>query len=350
MSLSPYRLAIIGFGVVGQNLVKLINIKHKELEASYGVNFQIVSITTRTRGGLYHPDGLNLKQLSQVAKQNNLTNYPVTPGLITNWDAKQIAINSNAHALIEVSPTNLDNGQPAIDHCQLAMENGKSVSTANKGPLSLAFNKLAQLAHQKQVGFAFESTVMAGTPAIGGASLLKGNKILNIQGIFNGTTNYILTQMENGNTFEQALTQAQTLGYAEADPSNDVEGYDTAAKVVILANVLLGASLTLSQINITGITHLTPTDIQTAQKQGKRWKLIGTVERQDEQIVGRVAPQMLPITNPLANVTEANNAITYQTDLLGPITLVGAGAGGQETAAGILADIISLAKQYPPNN
>jgi homoserine dehydrogenase len=172
---------------------------------------------------------------------------------------------------------------------------------------------------------------------------MKGCYISEVRGIFNGTTNYILTKMEEGATFTDALAEAQRLGYAEADPSGDVDGHDAAAKVVILANTLMRASLKLQQVTTTGIGQLTAENIAEAKAQGKCWKLIGRVQRTNGEIIASVTPEMISITDPLAQVKNATNAITYQTDLLGPITLIGAGAGGKETAAGILADIITIA-------
>ncbi len=344
---TPHRLGLIGFGVVGQALAQVIANKSAALEEKYGLVLQIVAVATRSRGTLYHPDGLDIETLLKVMQEGgNLAAYPEASGLIRGWDGRQIAAASNADTIVELSYTDLQTGQPASDHCRAAFENGKNVSTANKGPLALAYPELAELAQRQGVGFAFESTVMAGTPAIRGGELLKGNDISEISGIFNGTTNFILTQMEaQGASFAAALAEAQQLGYAEADPAGDVEGHDAAAKVVILANVLMGARLSLDQVATTGISHLTAGDIATAQAQGKRWKLIGRVRRQGGQISASVAPETLPLANPLANVGGATNAITYHADLLGPITLIGAGAGGKETAAGILADILTMANK-----
>jgi len=345
MTLSRHRLALIGFGVVGQAVAAAIQNKADQFAAQFGQELQLIAVTTRSRGGVYHPDGLDIGELLTIGEKSGaLSDYPTSPGLQRDWDGLRLAAESNADTVIELSYTDLKTGQPAIDHCRAAFQNGKNVSTANKGPLALAYPELAALAKQHGVGFGFESTVMAGTPAMRGGELLKrGTTISAVSGIFNGTTNFILTQMEaNKASFADALAEAQQLGYAEADPSGDVEGHDAAAKVVILANVLLGANISLAQVQTNGITSLTADDIAAAAAQGKRWKLLGQAGREGDQIRASVAPEMLPISDPLANVGGATNAITYQTDLLGPITLVGAGAGGPETAAGILADVLSL--------
>ena len=342
---TPHRLALVGFGVVGQALAEVMQHKSSELEQQYGLKLQLVAVATRSRGSLYHPAGLDVKLLRQaIQKSGDLNAYPETPGLRRGWDGRRLAQESNADTLVEVSPTNLQTGQPALDHCRAALQNRKHVVTANKGPLVLAYRELAELAHHYRAGFGFESTVMAGTPALRGGQIMKGNAISQISGILNGTTNFILTRMEADQvSFAGALAEAQRLGYAEADPSGDVEGRDAAAKVVILANVLMGVDLTLSQVATTGIGQLTAADIAAAQAQGKRWKLIGWVRRENGRLQASVAPAMLPLSDPLANVNGATNAITYQTDLLGAVTLIGPGAGGKETAAGLLADILTIA-------
>ena len=184
---------------------------------------------------------------------------------------------------------------------------------------------------------------MSGTPALRMPLVsLAGNTITEVRGIFNGTTNYILTKMEEGMSYNNALKQAQELGYAEADPTADVEGYDALGKVVILANVIMDAPLTKNDVSCKGISHLTLNDIETAKAQGKRWKLLARCKKEDNTVVGSVAPEMVPLDDPLAAIMGATNAITYECDLAGPITLVGAGAGKVETGFSILIDLINI--------
>jgi homoserine dehydrogenase len=184
---------------------------------------------------------------------------------------------------------------------------------------------------------------MSGTPSLRmGLELLAAANVTRIQGIINGTTNYILTQMEGGLTYAAALEQAQSLGYAEADPTGDVEGYDAAGKAVILANLLLGASLTMNDVERCGITGLTSHDIASAKADGQRWKLIAGIERKDSTVTASVAPTRLPINHPLASVSGATNALTFTTDLLGDVTLIGPGAGRMETGYAILCDLLAI--------
>lgn len=188
---------------------------------------------------------------------------------------------------------------------------------------------------------------MSGTPALRlPLTTLAGNNISEMRGILNGTTNYILTRMEDGLSYEDALREAQQRGYAEADPTNDVEGYDARGKVVILANVVMGVPLRQDEVACQGISHMTAADISRAAE-GKRWKLLARVRRDGRDVAARVAPEMIPLTDPLAGVAGATNAITYECDLLGPVTLVGAGAGRLETGFALLIDVITIMRGQP---
>src|SRR5262249_35358854 len=173
---------------------------------------------------------------------------------------------------------------------------------------------------------------------------LQGCIISGARGILNGTTNYILTKMEGGATYGDALAEAQQAGYAEADPTGDVEGFDAAGKVVDLPDTIFSASLGMADVDRKGITELTPTDIEMARAAGERWKLIAQIKRDGQRVIASVKPTRLPLSDPLAGVGGATNAITYDTDLLGPITLIGPGAGRRETGFAILSDLIELAR------
>ncbi len=184
---------------------------------------------------------------------------------------------------------------------------------------------------------------MSGTPTLAlGMNMLAAAGVTRVQGILNGTTNYILGEMENGADYADALKDAQAKGYAEADPAGDVDGHDAAAKVVILANLVMGQSMTMEDVSCIGISGLTRAQIQSAQAENQRWKLIGTLENVNGQIQGSVKPVKLDATHPLYGVSAATNAITYSTDLLGDITLIGPGAGRIETGYAIIGDILSF--------
>ncbi len=339
-----HKLALIGFGTVGQGLAQILHDKGAALRQNLDFEAQIVAVCTRSRGSLYDPAGLDIGQLLDIMRTTGqLADYPDSPGLQRGWDNLQTIRESNADTIVEISYTNLTTGQPAIDHCRAAFESGKNVVTANKGPVALAYQQLSALATAKGVRFGIEGTVMSGTPSLRLALVgLAGNEIIELRGILNGTTNFILTKMEEGLSYEAALQQAQQLGYAEADPTADVEGYDAAGKVAILANVIWHVALKPGDVTCQGITHLTQADIQQAKAEGKRWKLIGRAGLEAGQITGAVQPQALPLTDPLANVMGATNAIAFECDLMGPVTLVGAGAGSLQTGFALLNDLINI--------
>jgi homoserine dehydrogenase len=200
------------------------------------------------------------------------------------------------------------------------------------------------VAAEKGLEIGAEGTVMSGTPALLlGRHLLRGAGVRGVRGILNGTCNYILTRMEAGLPYEEALAEAQEKGYAEADPTGDVEGIDATGKVVILANLLMGASLRMADVERTGISDLTAADVEEAASAGERWKLIGAAERaEDGTVRGRVRPERVPLSHPLAGVGGATNAVTYSTELLGDVTLVGPGAGRLETGYAVLVDLLEI--------
>lgn len=333
------KIALIGFGNVGQGLAQILCEKAAVLQESHGFTPQVVAVATGRRGTLYHPDGLNLEALLVAASRGHLDHYPETEGLYRNWPVPEIIRQSQADVVVEVSPTNLETGHPALDYCYLALEHGKHLVLANKGPVVLAYHELKKRARLAGKQIRFEGTVMAGTPALRtGIQNLAGCFVFAVRGILNGTTNYMLTQMENGLSYSAALAQAQQLGYAETDPSGDVEGWDAAAKAVILAQSLFDARLRIDQLEVEGITHLTPGDIRDAHQAGERWKLIAQVMPTG----GSVKPVRLPLSDPLAHISGAINAITYTTDLLGEVTLIGPGAGQLTTGFALLSDLLDI--------
>lgn len=335
------NIAIIGFGNVGQGLVEIIARKKAKLQNQYQIDLTITAVVTRSRGSLFNPAGLDPHVLLAAIRAGHLDQYPEQAGLVRNPPIEEIVTSLAVDTVVEASPTNLDTAQPALDICRLALDHGKHLVLANKGPVALAFGELSDKARKVGVHFLYEGTVMGGTPSIRTAQTsLAGCEILEARGILNGTTNYILTQMGNGMSFTDALTQAQSLGFAETDPTADVDGWDAAGKVMILSVALFGKQLTLDQMNVQGIRHLTPEDIEDAHANGERWKLIARVTSEE----GSVTLQKVPVTHPLAGVTGATNAITYTTDLLGEVTLIGAGAGSIETGFALFSDLLNISR------
>lgn len=343
-----HKLALIGFGLVGQGLAEILRDKKEMLKTEEGFEGEIVAISDFIKGSIYHPNGLDIDTVLRVLNETgNLENYPQTPGLITGWDSFKTIRETNADTIVEVSYTDVKTGQPAIDHCKLAFESGKNVVMTNKGPVALAYKELSELSSQKNVSWGFEGTVMSGTPALRmPVATLAGNDITEIRGILNGTTNYILTKMENeGISYEEALKEAQELGYAEADPTSDVEGYDARYKISILANYVMNEPLKVEDVTCAGITNITLKEIEEARKEGKRWKLLAKARKENGAVKASIAPEKVEISDPLASISGAVNAITYECDLLGTVTLSGAGAGKVETGFSLLIDLINIDRE-----
>ncbi len=336
------KLALIGFGTVGQGLCEILLSKNEYLKEMYDFEWEVVAVSDMLKGSVYAPDGLDVPALLDlVSNGKSLEEY--TGDAQRGWDALTTIRQSNADIVCEMTYTDIKSGQPATDHCRAALESGKHVVTSNKGPAALFYNELADLAQKNNVRFLIEGTVMSGTPVLNLArNELAGNSITAVRGILNGTTNFILTNMEAGRSYEEVLKEAQELGYAEADPTADVEGFDALAKVTILANVVMGARLKPDDIPCKGITAITLDDIEQAQKEGKRWKLIGEVKKEGGKVSASVAPMKVELSHPLAGVSGAVNAVTFSTDLMGDVTITGAGAGRIETGFSILTDILEI--------
>lgn len=332
------KIGMIGFGNVGHGFIQALSEKYDFFRKEMGLIFEITAITDIRYGTIYNPGGLPLEQLAS----SNDFNY-MDPDLRRDWNTIQMIRNAETDVIIELSYTDLKTGEPAVLHCQEALLSGKHVITSNKGPIALHYSMLKGLARDNGVKIGCEGTVMSGSPALRLAidSLLPTG-ITEIKGILNGTTNFILTEMENGATYEEALEQAQISGYAEADPTGDVEGYDTAGKVAILAHLVFGTFIKPENIEREGISDITQEDVRDALNDNMHWKLIGALRKTETGLEASVKPVLLPESNPLAGIKGAQNAIQYRTDLLGEITLIGPGAGRKETAGALIEDLIHI--------
>jgi homoserine dehydrogenase len=340
------RLSLVGFGVVGQGFAELLMTKHDFLKQYYGVDISLVGVANARHGFIYRQDGLHIPSLLEIATEKGpLTDYPG----ITHWDSVLEGLQaSSADVLVEVTPTNLRDAEPGMSHIRVALSKGMHVVTANKGPAALAANQLITLARQHGVQLRMESTVMAGTPVISTIREgVAGARVHAMRGILNGTTNYILSVMAEGRDYVEALTDAQSKGYAETDPTADIEGYDAVAKTLILAALVFGQTLKPEQVVREGITAITREQIQSVNDQDKRMKLIASLrlltdgDGQKKILEARVEPTILPLTDPLARVDGVTNALTIHSDTLSEVTIIGPGAGPIQTGQGLLADVLA---------
>ncbi|MBM4422744.1 MAG: homoserine dehydrogenase [Chloroflexi bacterium] len=320
------KIALIGFGNVGRGFVDLLTTRREALAADDGFAPQVTAIIT-TRGAALDSEGVDLSRDIVFAPHPN----PVDAAI------------AGADVIVELTPTEAQTGGAGLQHCRKALSAGKHVVTANKGPLVVAYRELAALAKANGAQFRFEGTVMGGTPAmVLGLETLAAAGVRSVRGIVNGTTNFILSQMEAGGSYADALATAQTMGYAEADPTGDVEGWDAAAKAVILANTMMGGDLRVNDVDREGITGITAEMIDEAKAEGQRWKLIAQVIRHGHGVAASVRPTRIPLTDPLALVGGGMNALTFTTEAIGEVTLMGAGAGGKATGFAILTDVLKI--------
>jgi len=325
------RILMSGFGTVGQGFAEVLMLRKDFFKERYGKEVKIVCVMDSSSFAS-DPSGLSTNELLERKKSTGKV------GKEGYKDSLEVMDSVEYDLLVEVSPTDIKTGGVGLKNIRHALGSGKDVITVNKGPLALSFCELVALAKKNSCKFRFEGSVGGAMPIINLCrENLVGERISSIRGILNGTCNFILSKMDNGQSFEQALKEAQQMGYAEADPTNDVEGYDSACKVVILANSLFKKSVTLSDVKITGISSITSEAISLAASYNMVIRLIGEVSRDKLE----VSPRLIPRGHPLS-ITGTLNAAQMVTDLAGPITISGKGAGKIETASAILSDLVSI--------
>ncbi|PSO04288.1 hypothetical protein B9Q13_05240 [Candidatus Marsarchaeota G2 archaeon ECH_B_SAG-G16] len=320
-------VAILGFGFLGKNLVKYLTIRWDELKR-IDPNFKVTAIAN-SKGYIYDSNGIDLFQLSET---QDLTSYSKAPFCFEQ--AATLIEREFFDCVFELTPTNVKNGEPGLSHIRKSLSRGMNVITANKGPLVLAYNELVSLAKTNDCLLLFEATVAGAVPVFSLVrESLQGDKVIRIQGILNGTTNYILSRMYyEGVSFDIALREAQEKGLTERDFAYDIDGIDAACKVVILANAIMGRKAVLSDVKISGIRGINEEAISLAKKSGYAIKLIGEVEKDL-----RVSPRLVPLSHPLC-VNGTLNSVQFICDIAGEITLVGHGSG-KETVSALLNDL-----------
>lgn len=331
------RILLVGFGTVGQALATLLIKERDWLVKNFGFDPQVTAILD-SQGSCRDDNGLDLSLALKVkAKTGTVRNYPdkgrregLGSSLITETEAEM---------MIETTPSNFKNGEPGLSNIKRALSSKKHVVTTNKGPLALAMAALLELANHRSLQFRFSGTVGAGTPFLSfAAKCLPGEKITGVEGVLNGTTNYILTRMEDASlSFQDALSEAKKKGYAERDPSNDIEGLDTAAKIVIIANWVMKQRINLKDVEVNGISGIDAGTIKQARASGSRIKLIGRISGARAS----VKPEQISQSNPIC-VPDTLNAVTFNTEHSREVTLIGRGAGGEETASAVIRDLVDI--------
>jgi homoserine dehydrogenase len=342
-----YNLAFIGFGNVARALARLLERKSDLLKSKYDITYSVTGIATGNHGFAVNPTGLDIQQALNLVESGNSIS-PLSTFQVE--DSLAVIQHSQANVMFENSPVNTQTGQPAIDHIRAALNLGMHAITANKGPVVHGYRELTELAESRMKKFRFESAVLGGAPVF---SVFREAfplaELASIKGIFNATTNIILSRMENGESYEDAVRYCQLVGVAETDPTNDVDGWDAAIKVAALVTVLMNTPFTPQQVNPTGIRGITSEMIANAKAENKRYKLVCSAEKIGDTVTASVAPQLVDSTSPLYGMMNSSTGLTFRTDVILDYSITlsekpGMQGGPVETAYGLFADFVSIAK------
>lgn len=330
------NLCLVGFGNVGRSFVGLIHRKTSELRERYGIEYRVTGVATRRLSWLVCAQGFTAEKLlagdfSEAEKAQDLQ----------QWIGQ-----SKPDALCEASSLNADTGEPAITHLRAALEAGAHAISANKGPVVHAYRELNELARARGRRFFHESAMMDGAPVFSlFRETLPAIELRGFRGVLNSTTNVILECMEAGMPFDDAVREAQRMGVAETDPSDDIEGIDAAVKVVEVANVLMGADITLNDVERRGIRGLTADQLREARAAGEAWKLICRARREaDGRVTASVMPQRVAADDPLYAVRGASLSIGFETDIFKELFITERDPGPEATAYGMLSDFINAVR------
>ncbi|HEX9456779.1 MAG TPA: hypothetical protein VF935_04040, partial [Candidatus Acidoferrum sp.] len=311
MAIRVYNLALVGFGNVGKELVRLLLAKETELRRDYNIAWRLTGAASRRVGWVANANGLD-----PAALLNH--NWPEPPAGRPPTNVREWLAESKADVLFEATSLDRRTGYPATDHLKAALEYGAHAISANKGPIVHAYGELSDLARAKNRRFLFESTVMDGTPIFSMFPYgLPAVELRGFRGILNSTTNVVLTEMEKGLSLDEAVKKAQEIGVAETDPADDLDGWDPAVKVAALVIVLMGVPIKLDQVERVGIRAILPSEVRAARAEGMRYKLVCRAERTAEGVRAAVGPERLPMSDPLALLEGTTSALRFDTDVFG---------------------------------
>ncbi len=335
------RLALLGFGNAGKAFARMLSEKQEEIKMKYGCGIIVTVISTHSRGTIVNSKGIDLiKVCNDIEELGHF--HEETEGFC-KMSTLDVLENSEYDAVCEMTPLNIFTGQPAIDHIKTAFKRKKHVVTANKGPIAWAYDELKTMAEENGVMFFYETTVMDGTPVFNLVeNTLKFCKITEISGILNSTTNYILEEMAKEIDYDTILAEGKKQGFIEANEAMDIEGYDAAAKITALLNVLMNAGINPKDVDRTGIENITLNDIKNADRQGKVIKLLCKGSLIDGKVNVSVKPAFVDKMDMLASVDSTTSVISITTDLMGKISITEHAPKIEQTAYGIFGDCIRV--------
>jgi homoserine dehydrogenase len=339
--MKTYKLFFLGFGTIGRALVRLILEKESMLRDSCGVELRIAAVATRRHGLAMNPDGLNGAEILRLAETGEM----IGKEFFDEKNLESLLRSSKADIFLENTPTDRLKGEPAVTHVRAALRLGLHAVTANKGPAAFAYRELRDLARSKARRFLFEAAVMDGTPVFSLArEALPVSQVLGFRAILNSTTNYLLTRMEEGLDFEEAVAAVQAIGIAETDPMADVDGWDAVLKTAILVNVLMDYPLRPEEISREGIGALDPLAIRRARAEGRPFKLISRAERAAAGLSTSVRPEQLSPDDPLASAQGTATMLCLETDVIPGLIVGGSAPSPRTTVYGLLSDILSIVR------
>ena len=331
-----HNLCFLGFGNVNRTLVRLLADREPELRDRHGIAFRITGIASRRLGWIADPNGLDPD--ARVARPPSAANSWESDrksGSVREWLAA-----ARADVLFEATSLNVQTGQPAVDHIRAALEDGAHTITANKGPIVHAYRELRDLARARGKKFLFESTVMDGVPIFSLFEQMPAIHLQGFHGILNSTTNVILSEMENGLTFDEALKKAQELGIAETDATHDIDGWDAAVKTAALITVLMDIPVRLEDIEREGIRDLTPNALRNAKRDGWPYKLVCRASRKPSGVQASVRPEKVLSTQPMARIAGTSSYAYFETDIFPGLAITEENPGLYATAYGLLGDFV----------
>jgi homoserine dehydrogenase len=339
--MKTYNLFFLGFGTIGRALARLLLEKDSLLRETYNVAFQATAAATRRHGIVVNPGGLDLTDLLRRSDSGDA----IGAQSFDPAGLEKLLKDSGADILVEITPTDRESGEPAASHIRRALSGGLHAVTANKGPVAYAYRELRDLAQAAGKRFLFESAVMDGTPVFSlQREALPAARVLGFRAILNSTTNYLLTRMEKGMDFEEAVQAAQGVGIAETDPMADIDGWDAALKVAALVNVWMDHPLKPDSIQRQGIGILDPADIRCARSEGRPFKLICRAARTAQGVSASIRPEQVAADDPLASVGGTGTMIRLETDVLPGLIIGGSAPGPATTAYGLLSDLLRIAR------
>jgi homoserine dehydrogenase len=339
------RIALVGFGSVGRRFVERLGGPYRRALRAAGVEPRITGIATARHGLAVDSDGLPLGRcLAAVRGGGSLTAFH-RGGVLPSVEAFVRRV--PADVLLEITPLDPRRGQPAVAHVEAALRRGLHVVTANKGPLAFAYRRLKRLAQQRHRLFLHESAVMDGAPVFNLVErCLPGVRVLALRGTLNSTTSLVLDRMEQGASLAEAVREAQAMGIAEADPAHDLDGWDAAIKGCALAAVLMGAAVHPGRVRRRGIRGVTPSAVRAAARAGLHFRLVTRAHRGRGGVRVTVGPEKLPAGDPLCGAG-SDSALVLETDLMGEIAVLERGGTVEQTAYGLLSDLIAIARVTP---